>query len=85
MTRRHGYYLFGLYYVSRKVIPINTAGIETDGLLSPSRFGRRPVAEQHNLLAVINLVPGRTIAVGAIRALPTTTPPSLAVTTWSVR
>ena len=57
--------------VGREPVAVDAARVEADGARAAARRGRRPVAEERDALAFVDLVPGRAraaLAVGAERA-----------------
>src|SRR5207237_6768915 len=64
----HAEELVRFNYVRRQSTAIDAAGVKADCLLSVPRFSGRPMAEQNNLVASINFVPGHTLAAGRIRS-----------------
>ena len=62
----HGNEFVGLDDVGGEVVAVDAAGIQADRFLTPTWFGRRPVAEENYLLAVIDVIPGRPFITLAI-------------------
>src|SRR5688500_870179 len=60
------YEFFGLNDICGELVPVNTACIQSDGLFPASRLGGRPMAKQHNLVAVVSIVPGSAFATGTV-------------------
>src|SRR6185436_5492595 len=71
VVSRFGFHTYEFIFfddVSREVVAVNTTGIQPDRILSAPRLGRRPVTEEHSLLAVIDVIPRRSLVTLAIRA-----------------
>ena len=62
-----GYKLFGLDDVGGQVVAVDATGIEADRFLPASRLGRRPVSEEHRLLAMVDVVPRSSLFTLTIR------------------